>query len=315
MFNFRDLEETLPRDRERDDFNFVFTRPEQFDHRHIPSSCSPDRYLQVVSQNVKAEYWSMFQQLVKPSFPGWRAKRLTTYHLERYEVQTDALGRRVMKYVRSLRLEGALTGTDIQELIKHLVAWRGRLFLTTTSPPDNDKLLLVSAGVSLDADYPDDLAEATEDVLYSFGYVGSFLVQLRACESLRERTHEPIIQAVANPSLRQPIATTLRPLDLRVPCNAGQHAALEGFHHNVEGLQGDAARPARVCGRCQPDPHAWRGTRSVLLHPVRALLRIDPTRAFPLLSHPPLKARLGLASQQRSSTSSRRCSLRARLRW
>ena len=46
-------------------------------------------------------------------------------------------------------------------------------------------------------------------------------------------------------------------------------------------VQGDAGRRARVCGRCQPDPHAWRGTRPVLLHPARSTFMYQPNVRLP----------------------------------
>lgn len=238
MFKFCDVSDALSHIDRPDNINAVFTRPEQHHHRHIPSSCAPETYLTVVSQNIKSEFWCLFKSLVTPVHPGWRSKRLTEYRLVRYVVELDAFGRRVMKSISSLRLEDNGSNADVDEFVKHLVLWQGRLFVTMKEPGNSEKLLLVSAGMNLDDNYPDSLASMSEDTLYSLGYIGSFVQQLRACESLRARTHDPIVQAIANPLLRKPIRTTLRALDLRVPCNAGQRDALEGFHRNIEGLQG-----------------------------------------------------------------------------
>ena len=239
MFSFRELKDELDGVLSRGaNFNLVFTRPEKFDHKHIPASCTPQRYLDVVRQNVKAEFWCMFKKLVTPVFPGWRSRRLTEYKLQTYQMETDGSSRRVMKSIQALQQVDDAKKTDIQEVVKHLVVWKGRLFITTTSSADNNKLLLAAAGALLDDDYPDNLANRSEDALYSLGYIGSFLQQLRACDSLQTRLQEPIVMAVADPMLRQSIVTTHGVLDPRVPCNTGQRAALDGFHRNIEGLQG-----------------------------------------------------------------------------
>eukprot|EP00043_Microstomoeca_roanoka_P016270 m.165419 g.165419 ORF g.165419 m.165419 type:complete len:791 (-) comp16424_c0_seq1:136-2508(-) len=192
--------------------------------RYLPLRTNEAEYLQVVKNNVLAEYACFVKEAkVEQTFEIYDDTFLvvedTNLHLLKLQVSEE----------KTLPLE---------ELDYHLLVIGGYLALAVLEQPER-RHLIIEIGVQTSKLTMQNKEHFDSECILDLGYVGDVINKLDACnDMLRQSPKHPLLQAIADPTLRAQALYCDRPISPAVPINEGQQKALQNLKYNIEGIQG-----------------------------------------------------------------------------